>query len=142
MWLAGRLVAIDGTCLDLADTAENAAFFGRPGVNKGEKAAFPQARILALAEGGAIFTAQVGAYGESESESVLTERLLPALQPGMLVAADLGFFSYALWCKASGTGVELLWRVRTDAAGPKPVHVRDLPDGSWLAHLRRSTAQR
>jgi hypothetical protein len=36
-WLAGRrLVAIDGTCLDVADTADNAVFFGRPGVNKGE----------------------------------------------------------------------------------------------------------
>jgi hypothetical protein len=38
-FLAGRrLVAIDGTCLDLADTGENASFFGRPGVNKGEQA--------------------------------------------------------------------------------------------------------
>src|SRR3954453_13107490 len=28
-WLAGRrLVAVDGTCLDVADTAENAAYFG------------------------------------------------------------------------------------------------------------------
>jgi hypothetical protein len=35
------LVAVDRTCLDVADTAENAAYFGRPGVNKGEKAAFP-----------------------------------------------------------------------------------------------------
>ncbi len=140
VWLAGRrLVAIDGMCLDVADTGENAAFFGRPGVNKGEKAAFPQARVLALAECGthAIFAAQVGTYGESEA--VLAERLLPALAPGMLLTADRGLFSYALWCKATGTGAELLWRVRTDAAGPKPVHVRDLPDGSWLAHLRRST---
>lgn len=39
-WLAGRrLVAIDETCLDVADTAQNAEHFGRPGVNKGEKAA-------------------------------------------------------------------------------------------------------
>jgi len=56
----------------------------------------------------------------------------------MLVTADRGFFSYALWCRTIGTGADLLWRVRTDAAGPKPVHVRDLPDGSWLAHLRRA----
>ena len=62
-WLAGRrLVAVDGTCLDVADTAANDAFFGRPGVNKGEQAAFPQARVVALAECGthAIFAAQVG----------------------------------------------------------------------------------
>ena len=75
-WLAGRrLVAIDGTCLDVADTAVNAEHFGRPGVNKGEQAAFPQARVVALAECGthAIFAAQVGAY--SQSEAALTERV-------------------------------------------------------------------
>ena len=38
----------------------------------------------------------------------------------MLVLADRGFFSYALWRKAIGTGADLLWRVRTDAAGAKP----------------------
>src|SRR5215210_3413847 len=62
-WLAGRrLVAIDGTCLDVADTAENAEYFARPGVNKGEQAAFPQARVVALAECGthALFAAEVG----------------------------------------------------------------------------------
>lgn len=140
VWLAGRrLVAVDGTCLDVADTAVNAAFFGRPGVNKGEQAAFPQARVVALAECGthAVFAAQIGAY--TQSEATLTQPLLDRLEPGMLLLADRGFFSYALWRKAIGTGADLLWRVRTDAAGPKPAHVQDLDDGSWLAHLRRST---
>jgi hypothetical protein len=51
VWLAGRrLVAIDGSCLDIADTAPNAAFYGRPGVSTGEKSAFPQAWLVALAE--------------------------------------------------------------------------------------------
>ncbi|MBV9921318.1 MAG: IS4 family transposase [Pseudonocardia sp.] len=139
-WLAGRrLVAVDGTCLDVADTAENAASFGRPGVNKGEKAAFPQARILALAECGthAIFAARVGTYLESEAR--LAEQLLSAFTPGMLILADRGFFSYVLWRKASATGADLLWRIRTDKSGPKPTHLRDLDDGSWLAHLRGLT---
>ena len=140
VWLAGRrLVAIDGTCLDVADTAANAEHFSRPGVNKGERAAFPQARVVALAECGthAMFAAEVGTY--RQSEATLTESLLDQLGPGMLLTADRGFFSYALWHKAIGTGADLLWRVRTDKAGPKPTHVEDLPDGSWLAHLRRST---
>lgn len=139
-WLAGRrLVAVDGTCLDVADTAANAEHFGRPGVNKGEKAAFPQARVLALAECGthAIFAARVGTYRESEGR--LAERLLDAFAPGMLVLADRGFFSHALWRRAIATGADLLWRIRTDKAGPKPTHVRDLDDGSWLAHLRALT---
>ena len=140
VWLAGRrLVAVDGTCLDVADTALNAEHFGRPGVNKGEQAAFPQARVVALAECGthAVFAAQVGTYRESEAS--LTEPLLDRLEPGMLLTADRGFFSYALWRTAIGTGADLLWRVRTDTRGPSPIHVEDLPDGSWLAHLRGTT---
>ena len=139
VWLAGRrLVAIDGTCLDVADTLVNAEFFGRPGANKGEKAAFPQARVVALAECGthAIFAAEIGTY--SQSEATLTVPLLDRLEPGMLLTADRGFFSYALWRKAIGTGADLLWRVRTDKSAPKPTHLEDLPDGSWLAHLQQT----
>ena len=139
-FLAGRrLVAVDGTCLDVADTPANEEFFGRPGVNKGERAAFPQARLVALAECGthAIFHARIGPYTRSEAR--LAEELLDALGPGMLLLADRAFFSYALWRKAIGTGADLLWRIRTDRAGPKPEHLSDLADGSWLAHLRRST---
>ena len=140
VWLAGRrLVAVDGTCLDVADTGVNADHFGRPGVSKGERAAFPQARVVALAECGthAIFAARVGAY--TQSETALTGSLLDRLEPGMVLLADRGFFSYALWRRAIATGADQLWRVRTDPAGPKPTWVGDLPDGSWLAHLRRAT---
>lgn len=140
VWLAGRrVVAVDGTCLDVADTPVNAEHFGRPGVNKGEKSAFPQARLVALAECGthAVFAARIGAY--RDGEAVLAESLLGALSTGMLLLADRGFFSYAWWRKASATGADLLWRVRRDGRGaPGPVHVRDLDDGSWLAHLRQS----
>jgi hypothetical protein len=140
VWLAGRrMVAIDGTCLDVADTAENAVFFGRPGVSKGEQAAFPRSRIVALAECGthAVFAAEIGKY--SQSEATLAEPLLDRLEPGMLLLADRGYFSYASWRKAIGTGADLLWRVSPSKSGPKPTHVEDLPDGSWLAHLRRTT---
>jgi len=141
VWVARRrLVAVDGTCLDVADTPANEEHFGRPGVDKGEKAAFPMARVLAVAECGthAIFAARVGAYGESEG--ALAGQLLPqALEPGMLLSADRGFFSYALWRTAVATGADLLWRIRTDKTGPKPEHVEDLPDGTWLGHLRGKT---
>ncbi len=140
VWVAGRrLVAVDGTCLDVCDTLANDEHFGRPGVNKGEKAAFPMARVLAVAECGthAIFAAEVGAY--TQSEATLAAGLLPrALEPGMLLTADRGLFSYALWRSAAATGADLLWRIRTDKAGPKPVHLEDLPDGTWLAHLQQT----
>ena len=128
-----RLVAIDGSCLDVADTPENAEFFGRPGVSKGEKSAFPQARLVALAECGthAIFDAVVGRY--TSSEVALADELIGRLEPGMLLLADRGFFSYGLWRKAIGTGADLLWRVKT---GLRPEHLRTLDDDSWLAQIR------
>jgi hypothetical protein len=140
VWLAGRrLVAVDGTCLDVADTVENDVFFGRPGVTKGERAAFPQARVVALAECGthAIFAAVVGEL--ATGEQTMIEQLLTRLEPRMLLLADRGIFSYSLWRKTIDTGADLLWRVRTDPMGPQPEYLEDLPDGSWLARLRRST---
>ncbi len=139
-WLAGRrLVAVDGTCLDLPDSVANDVFFGRPGVNKGERSAFPQARVVALAECGthAIFEAVIGAY--TASEASLSTQLLGRLQPGMLCLADRGFYSFSAWEKACSTGADLLWRVK-DNLILEPVG--DLPDGSWLAEVFHSTADR
>jgi hypothetical protein len=135
-WLAGRrLVALDGTCLDVADTPDNGAFFGRPGVNKGEQAAFPQARIVALAECGthAVFDAVVGSY--TTAENTLAREVIDRLEPGMLVLADRGFCGFPLWSRAVATGADLLWRAMPNM---RPRHVEDLSDGSWLAELRPS----
>ncbi len=139
-WLAGRrLVAIDGTCLDLADTPANDAHFGRPGVNKGERSAFPQARVVALAECGthAMFDAVIGPY--TTSENALSADLLTRLGPGMLCLADRGFYSFTAWVNAAATGADLLWRVK-DNLNLQPV--TDLPDGSWLADVFDSVADR
>jgi hypothetical protein len=139
-WLAGRrLVAIDGTCVDLADTPANDAFFGRPGVMKGERSAFPQARVVALAECGthAIFDAEVGPY--TTSENALARQLVGRLKPQMLCIADRGFYSFEAWQAATTTGADLLWRVR-DNLRLEPV--TDLGDGSWLAEVFHSTKDR
>jgi Insertion element 4 transposase N-terminal/Transposase DDE domain len=137
-WLAGRrLVAIDGTCLDLPDTVANDIHFGRPGVMKGERSAFPQARVVALAECGthAMFEAIIGPY--TTSEAALSADLLGKLRPGMLCLADRGLYSFTAWEKACGTGADLLWRVKDNL---KVEPVTDLPDGSWLADVFHSTA--
>ena len=133
-WLAGRrLVAIDGMCLDVADTVENDSWFGRAGVTKGERAAFPQARVVAVAECGthAMFDAVVGAY--TTSENTLAQKLVDRLQPGMLVLADRGLCGFPLWSRAAATGADLLWRAMPNM---KPRHVETLTDGTWLAELR------
>ena len=137
-WLAGRrLVAIDGTCLDLPDTPANDAHFGRPGVMKGERSAFPQARVVALAECGthAMFDAVIGPY--TTSENAACAELLGRLEPGMLCLADRGFYSFTAWENARGTGADLLWRVKDNL---KLEPVEDLSDGSWLADVFDSVA--
>ncbi len=132
-WLAGRrLVAIDGTTLDVADTPVNDEWFGRAGVNKGERAAFPLARVVAIAECGthAIFDAEVGPY--TTGENTLAQELIDRLETGMLLLADRGFCGYPLWKRAVETGADLLWRAKSNM---KPAHVETLEDGSWLAEL-------
>jgi hypothetical protein len=130
-----RVIAIDGTCLDVADTPENHAFFGRPGVMKGEQAAFPQARVVAVAECGthAIVDATVGKYTTPENSMAI--ELIDRLQPGTLLLADRGFCGFPLWSRAAATGADLLWRAMPNM---KPRPVETLADGSWLAELRPS----
>jgi hypothetical protein len=130
-----RLMSIDGTCLDVADTPANEAAFGRPGTSRGEGAgAFPQVRLAALAECGthALTAAAIGAC--TTGETTLTRGLLGSLQPGMLVLADRNFYSLGLWSQARETGADLLWRTK---AGHVLRPHEQLPDGSRLARLRR-----
>lgn len=135
-WLAGRRVmALDGTCLDVADTVDNDGWFGRPGVNKGERAAFPQARVVGLVECAthAVVDADVGPY--TTAENTLAGAVIDRLQAGMLVLADRGFCGFPLWSRAAATGADLLWRAMPNM---KPRFVEDLADGTWLALLRPS----
>jgi len=46
-----RLISLDGSTLDTADTIENEKAFGRPGASRGSSA-FPKIRFVALLENG------------------------------------------------------------------------------------------
>ena len=139
-WYRGlRLVAMDGATLDVPDTTENDEHFGRPGSGRGEgKSAFPQIRLVGVAECGthAVFAAAIGPY--SSTERALASHVLPAVGPGMLLMADRGFTSHELWQTASATGADLLWRA-TNVFSLPVLHA--LPDGSYLSHLIRKGHQ-
>lgn len=47
-----RLMAVDGSTLDLPDTDANARVFGYPGTRAGTEASFPKARLVLLVEAG------------------------------------------------------------------------------------------
>ena len=132
-WRGLRLVSIDGTSLDVADTPANERSFGRPGSGRGQGVgAFPQLRLVALAECGthAMFAAAMDAC--STGEATLARRLLPALGPGMLVLADRGFTAHPLFAAAAATGADLCWRAKGNAV--LPVLERH-PDGSFRSEL-------
>ncbi len=95
--------------------------------------------MVALAECGthAMFEAVIGPY--TTSENALSADLLPRLAPGMLCLADRGFYSFTAWANAAATGADLLWRVKDNL---KLEPVTDLPDGSWLADVFDSVADR
>jgi Insertion element 4 transposase N-terminal/Transposase DDE domain len=127
-----RLASLDGTTLDVADTPANAVAFGRPRTHRGEQAAFPQVRVMTLAECGthAIIDATLGAYATGELS--LAPALARSLTAGMLVLGDRGLHSFDLWRTMAATGADLLWRTRTNAVLPV---VQTLPDGSYLSQI-------
>jgi hypothetical protein len=135
---AWRLVSLDGSCLDVADTAANGVAFGRPGASRGESA-FPQLRFVALVENGThvLFGARLGGF--EAGETTLARDALPALRPGMLCLADRQFFGHALWQEAAATGADLLWRVKRHLRLPREVR---LADGSYLTTIYPSAKDR
>jgi hypothetical protein len=128
-----RLVSLDGTCLDVADTEPNEKAFGRPGSARREGGgAFPQLRLVALAEAGthAIFDAALGPY--TSSEQALADRLWDSLDGEMLCLADRNFYSFERFQRASRTGAQLLWRVKAGVGLPRE---ETLADGSYLTSI-------
>lgn len=133
-----RLVSLDGSTLDIADTPANEAAFGRPGTSHGE-AAFPQIRFVSLVENGTHVLFGTAMSGCASSEIALSRAVLHALKPGMLCLADRNFFGYAMWRQAQATGADLVWRVKKNA---RLAADRPLADGSYISHIYPSEADR
>ena len=135
-----RLMSLDGTCVDVADTPENDEAFGRPGSSRREGGgAFPQLRLVGLAESGthAITGAAVGPYTSSEQQ--FADELIGSLSEGMLCLADRNFYSFERFQKARQTGAQLLWRIKLNLVLPRE---QQLSDGSYLTRIYPSQTDR
>lgn len=133
-----RVISLDGFTLDVAESDENHAAFGRPGASRG-KSAYPQVRVVGFVENGThvFFGAEMDRY--DVGEITIARRILGKLRRNMLCLADRNFFCYPLWQQAVATGAKLVWRAKLQMVLPK---VRKLADGSYLAKVYPSPTRR
>jgi len=133
-----RLMAIDGTSEDVPDTPANEAAFGRHESGRGPSA-FPQVKGVYLLECGTHAIVDAGFWPGQTSERVGGFRLLRSVSTGMLVMWDRGFHDYDMLAQTRQRGAHVLSRL---PAHIKPLRLRTLADGSYLAYLRPSDYQR
>jgi hypothetical protein len=135
-----RVMSVDGTVLDVPDTDENDAEFGRTGTTAGKnRGPFPQARVVGLVECGtrAVIGAAIGHFDTGERE--LAEKIHDLFEPGMLVIADRNFFGRDHWESATGNGADLLWRVSDHIELPA---LEFYPDGSYRSVIASANERR
>jgi Insertion element 4 transposase N-terminal/Transposase DDE domain len=133
-----HLVGIDGTVLDVPDSAANDRAFGRPTGGRGV-GAFPQVRKLSLVELGTHVELGFVAKPCCRSEVRMVGGLLRWLRPGMLALCDRNFFSYRFWSDMTKRGVQALFRIKTNLI-LRPDQV--LSDGSFLSQVYPSPHDR
>lgn len=133
-----RLVSLDGSTLDVADTKENEKAFGRPAASRG-KSAYPQIRFVSLVESGThvLFGSRLGGCGEGET--TLSREVIPFLCKGMLCMGDRNFYGFEMWKEAKETGADLLWRVKKNLGLPC---MERFPDGSYRSEVYESAKDR
>ena len=126
-------MAIDGVTLDVPDTGDNEAAFGRPCFRTAQGGAFPQVRVVGLGECGthAVIAAELGPISTGERELAHTV-------PGRLRAGDAGHLRPRL------LRLRLLHRGTRHRRGPTVPSVtaslklpvlKRLPDDSYLSAI-------
>jgi hypothetical protein len=135
-----RLVALDGSSLNLQDTPANRKRYGKAAIaGKKKTSPLPLIRFVALCEIGThvLFAVRMAAW--KVSEVALAKQLINRLEPGMLCLADRLFYGFDLWNQAVASGAQLLWRVQKKIPLPR---LQMLKDGSYLSEVRaRSNAK-
>ena len=127
-----RLMALDGSLFNVADTPANEQAFGRSR-NQYGKGAYPQLRGVLLTECGSHATIglHLGRYEQAEIHGAYA--LLPKLERGMLLMHDANFFGGAYLEALNAQGVLALFALASTVALQRR---RNLPDGSYLALLK------
>lgn len=127
-----RVMAVDGTVLDVPDSKANARVFGYPGSRKGTRAAFPKVRVVLLIEAGTHLITDALMCPYRIGERVRALKLLRSVTESMLLMWDRGLHSYRMVNATLAQGCQYLGRV--------PAHVKFpahkvLDDGSYLSWI-------
>ncbi|UCC82502.1 MAG: IS4 family transposase [Gemmatimonadota bacterium] len=139
-WLAGteglvvrglRVQSFDGSTMKTPDTPKNSRRFGRPGSSRG-RAAYPQLRIVALADVGTriIVAARWSRYRKAEID--LARDLVSEVAPGCLILVDSGLFAYDLLWGIRSRGANFVARIGAQA---KPKVLRELGPGDAIVEV-------
>jgi hypothetical protein len=134
-----RLMGIDGTVLDVPDSAANDRAFGRPSGGARGDGAFPQVRKLSLVELGTHVEVAFQVKPCTTSEQAMLPSVLRLLTREMLLIWDRNFFSYALWKDLNSREIKVLARVKASLI-LRPIRL--LSDGSYLAKIYPSARAR
>lgn len=127
-----RVMAIDGTVLDVPDSKANARVWGYPGSRQGTQAAFPKVRLVMLVEAGTHLIVDALICPYRIGERVRAKKLLRSVAQGMLLMWDRGLHSYAMVNATLAQGCHYLGRI------PKNVKFEVelvLDDGSYLSWI-------
>lgn len=127
-----RVMAVDGTVLDVPDSVSNARVFGYPGSRHRTRAAFPKVRIVMLLEAGTHLIVDALICPYRMGERARAKKLLRSVTQGMLLMWDRGLHSYAM--------VQATLATRCDYLGRVPANVKFevdkvLVDGSYLSWI-------
>jgi Transposase DDE domain len=128
-----RLMALDGTVIDLPDTPENVRVFGKRRSPRGTSA-WPQARMVAISECSTHAVLDAGVWPHDFDERSAGRRLLRSVGEGVLLLWDRGLHSFEMVQATLARGCELLGRLpRTVQPGPP---LATLDDGTQLVWVR------
>jgi hypothetical protein len=133
-----RVMAVDGTVLDVPDSAANARVFGYPGSRKGTRAAFPKIRLVLLIEAGTHLIVDALMCPYRIGERVRALKLLRACSQGMPLMWDRGLHSYRMVHATLNQGCHYLGRVPKNVKFPVDKVLDDGSYLSWIAPDRKS----
>lgn len=133
-WRGWRLVAADGSSVDLQNSQKNREHFGIHRNQHGE-VGYPQLKLVALTECGTHAPFGLSYGGVHDGEGKLFDKLIDKLTAEMLFLADRRYYSFIRFQACQSRGCALLWRIRK-TINLKPIKV--FADGSYHAVITPS----